>query len=153
MVDDESNGAHGLNNCWRRTHDASTDLGGNQWPSTSEWTSKLQPNFDEMEKQTLPEAQRTQSIEFKTWIILFSWNHFKSISVRKIIQVIYLITWVRCTMFWFFLVFFGTFWFFLVLLGTFWYLLVFSGTFCFLVLLGTSSYFLVLFSAPLWKLI
>ena len=33
-------------------------------------------------KKTLPEAQGTQGKEFKTWIIFFSWNYFKLISVR-----------------------------------------------------------------------
>ena len=46
--------------------------------------------------QTLPKAQRTQGIEFKTWINFFIWNTFKLISVRKIIQVINSIPWVRC---------------------------------------------------------
>ena len=46
--------------------------------------------------QTLPEAQPTQGIESVTWVIFFSQNSFKLISVRKMIQVIDSIPWVRC---------------------------------------------------------
>ena len=46
--------------------------------------------------KTLPEAQRTQGIESVTWMIFFSQNNFKLISVRNMIQVIDSIPWVRC---------------------------------------------------------
>ena len=42
------------------------------------------------------EAQRTQGIEYVTWMIYFSWNNFKLISVSNMIQVIDSIPWVRC---------------------------------------------------------
>ena len=37
---------------------------------------------------TLPEAERTQGIESVTWIIFFSLDDLKLISVRKMMQVI-----------------------------------------------------------------
>ena len=46
--------------------------------------------------KTLPEAQRTQGIESVTWMIFFSQNNFKLISVRNMIQVIDSMPWVRC---------------------------------------------------------
>ena len=44
----------------------------------------------------MPEAQQTQGIGSITWISIFSSNNFKFIPVRKIIQVINSIPWVRC---------------------------------------------------------
>ena len=47
------------------------------------WIWKLLQNeWRRRRKETLPEAQRTQGIEFKTWINFFIWNTFKLISVR-----------------------------------------------------------------------
>ena len=46
--------------------------------------------------ETLLEAQRTQGIEFKTWMIFLSWYNFKLILIRKMIHVIDSIPWVRC---------------------------------------------------------
>ena len=57
---------------------------------------KIENKLRKFEEKTLPEAQQTPGIEIKTWMIFFSWNYFKLISVRKIIQVIGSIPWVRC---------------------------------------------------------
>ena len=46
--------------------------------------------------KTLPEAQWIQGIESVTLMIFFSQTYFKLISVRKIIQVLDSIPWVRC---------------------------------------------------------
>ena len=52
--------------------------------STQNWARLLKctkkypksPKSNQKYPKTLPEAQRTQGIEFKTWIIFFIWNNF-----------------------------------------------------------------------------
>ena len=47
-------------------------------------------------KETLPESQRTQGIESMTWIIFLTKINLKLYQLKKIIQVLNSIPWVRC---------------------------------------------------------
>ena len=50
----------------------------------------------EKKLKTLPEAQRTQGIEFITWIIFLTEINLKVFQMKKFIQVLNSIPWVRC---------------------------------------------------------
>ena len=56
---------------------------------------KLGKSWEKVEK-TLPEAQRTQGIESITWIIFLTEINLKLLKLKKIIQVLNSIPWVRC---------------------------------------------------------
>ena len=57
---------------------------------------KVKQTLEKKIGKTLPEAQRTQGIEFMTCIVFFTLINLKLFQLKKIIQVLDSIPWVRC---------------------------------------------------------